>query len=207
MTRDDRPVATADRLVAAAARLLDQGGQEAVTLRAVATATDVSHNAPYKHFASRRDLLSAVAAGDFSRITERWRAIRDTRSDARARLVDALDVVVAFSQEHPARYRLLFGTPDVAARDADAEAVAEPSLQALSDIVADCQREGSLPQSPSDTLAILLFATVHGLIDADASELLRARTGWPDLRTGVGFALDLIGGAVTRSNTTQKENS
>ena len=38
------------RLVAAAASLLDRGGESAVTIRAVAQAVGMSHNAPYKHF-------------------------------------------------------------------------------------------------------------------------------------------------------------
>ena len=44
------PPSTRDQLVAAAARLLDEGGPEAVTLRAVAQAVGVSHHAPYRHF-------------------------------------------------------------------------------------------------------------------------------------------------------------
>ena len=52
---------TSERLVTAAAELLDAGGEAAVTLRAVGSAIGVSHNAPYKHFVSRDDLLAAVA--------------------------------------------------------------------------------------------------------------------------------------------------
>lgn len=185
-------MSTAERLVAAASRLLDEGGQAAVTLRAVAAAIDVSHNAPYKHFAGRAELLAAVAADDYAMLTERWTAIRAAPGDARERLLDALDVVVAFSAEHRARYRLLFGTPDVAARGDGLDDAAEQALVVFSDIVAECQREGSLPSSPSHNIGIMLFATVHGLIDADASGRMRARTGWSDLRSGMAFVLDLM---------------
>lgn len=191
---------TAERLVAAAAELLDHGGQAAVTLRAVATATGVSHNAPYKHFDSRDDLLAAVAAADFTAIAERWRTIAaGPGNDSRRRLLDALDVVIEFSASHPARYRLLFGTPEVAAHGELLGEAAELALQTFSDIVARCQRDAVLPASPSHNLGILIFATVHGLIDADASGRLRSRTGWSDIRTGMRHHLDLLGAAAEKT--------
>ena len=60
---------TDQRLIAAAASLLDSGGEAAVTLRAVALAVGVSHNAPYKHFEDRNALLAAVAIQDFIMLT------------------------------------------------------------------------------------------------------------------------------------------
>ncbi len=49
-------------LIAAAQELLRSGGAEAVTLREAARLAGVSHNAPYRHFASRDALLAALAA-------------------------------------------------------------------------------------------------------------------------------------------------
>lgn len=186
---------TAQRLVVAAAKLLDEGGQPAVTLRAVAAECGVSHNAPYKHFDGREDLLAAVAGADYATLTEQWTTIRAAPGDARERLLDALDAVVAFERDHRARYRLLFGVPDVAARGPALDRAAELALEVFSDIVEECQRTGSLPPSQSHNLGIMLFATVHGLIDADASGRLRAQTGWSDLRIGMRFLLELIGPA------------
>ncbi|MBZ6288433.1 TetR/AcrR family transcriptional regulator [Streptomyces olivaceus] len=183
---------TAQRLVAAAAELLDEGGQAAVTLRAVGSAAGVSHNAPYKHFTSRDDLLAAVAAADFTAITESWRTIGASPLDPAERLLDALDIVIRFSGDHPARYRLLFGTPDVAARGGPLGDAAETALQVFSDIVVDCQRTGALPPSSSNNLGIIIFATAHGLIDADASGRLRSRSGWTDVRAGLRFLIGLL---------------
>ncbi|WP_181408829.1 TetR/AcrR family transcriptional regulator [Schumannella soli] len=186
-------MSTADRLVEAAARLLDDGGQAAVTLRAVATATDLSHNAPYKHFDGRDALLAEVATRDLIHLAEQWRGVRAAPVAGRARLLDAVDVIVAFARDHPARYRLVFDSPDPAPRHDDLDAAAETALQAFIDIVVDCQGDGSLPASPSDNLGITLFATVHGLISADASGRLRARSGWGDVRAGMEFLLGLLG--------------
>ena len=97
---------TTERLVTAAAELLDAGGEAAVTLRAVGSAIGVSHNAPYKHFVSRDDLLAAVATSDFRTVADAWKQIRKSVLKPNQRLLDALDVVIRFSQDHPARYRL-----------------------------------------------------------------------------------------------------
>ena len=183
---------TTERLVSAAAELLDRGGEAAVTLRGVTTAIGLSHNAPYKHFASRDDLLAGVATADFTAMAETWKRIRASVPEPTERLLSALDVVIRFSQDHPARYRLLFGSPDIAARGGLLTEAANTALRGFADIVEDCQTAGVLPASPSDTLAIVVFATAHGLIDADASGRLRSESGWTDIRSGMQFLIGLL---------------
>ncbi|MFJ8432169.1 TetR/AcrR family transcriptional regulator [Kitasatospora sp. NPDC094019] len=50
-----------EALVGAAFELLDEAGQESVTMREVARRAGVSAGAPFRHFADRRALLTAVA--------------------------------------------------------------------------------------------------------------------------------------------------
>jgi AcrR family transcriptional regulator len=183
---------TAERLVAAAAELLDTGGESAVTLRAVGAAIGVSHNAPYKHFASRDDLLAAVATNDFAALTETWRQIRGSRDGSADRLVRVLDVAIRFAQDHPARYRLLFNSPEIAVREGPLRLAAEGALDEFTAIIEDEQAAGSLPPAPSNHLAVVLFATVHGLIDADASGRLRPKTGWTQVTAGVQLLVRLL---------------
>lgn len=190
---------TAERLVAAAAALLDQGGEPAVTLRAVGEAIGLSHNAPYKHFASRDDLLAAVAAADFDAMADQWRRLRGSRAEAADRLIDALRIAIRFAEQHPARYRLLFNSPHLAQRERPLEA-ATAALGEFSALVELTQAAaGVLPDAPPVHLAVVLFATAHGLIDADASGRLRPRTGWTDATEGVELLVRLIG---ARSSST-----
>ena len=185
-------MSTAGRLITAAAELLDGGGEAAVTLRGVGSAIGVSHNAPYKHFASRDDLLAAVAATDFETLGGAWRQIRESDREPIQRLLDALDVVVRFSQDHPARYRLLFNSPVVAARPGPLPSAADEALNEFAAIVQDGQAAGVLPAMSSRDLAVLIFATAHGLIDADASGRLLSKTGWPQLGTGLEILVRLL---------------
>ncbi|MFD4636950.1 TetR/AcrR family transcriptional regulator [Lentzea sp. NPDC058436] len=183
---------TADRLVAAAAELLDSGGEVAVTLRAVAAATGVSHNAPYKHFPSRDDLLAAVAAADFDAMAAEWVRIRTSPSTPAERLANALDVLVKFGREHPARYGLLFNSPELAGREGPLRFAAEEALDQFAAIIEDQQNTGDLPAAPADHLAVLLAATAHGLINADAGGRLRRRTNWAGVGDGLQTLIKLL---------------
>ena len=58
-------------LVRSARTLLASGGPAALTLRAAARDAGVSQTAPYRHFASRDDMLAAVAEDGFRRLHAR----------------------------------------------------------------------------------------------------------------------------------------
>src|SRR6202044_4146949 len=60
-------------LLDAAVGLIGEVGPQAFTLREVARRAGVSHNAPYRHFRDKDDLLAAVAAEGFDRLTEEMR--------------------------------------------------------------------------------------------------------------------------------------
>ncbi|WP_336215824.1 TetR/AcrR family transcriptional regulator [Nonomuraea sp. LPB2021202275-12-8] len=184
---------TAERLVSAAAELLDAGGEAAVTLRAVAAAVGVSHNAPYKHFTSRDALLAEVAVADFTALTDNWAQIRTSPEKPAERLLSALDVLIRFSQDRPAHYHLLFASPEIAAQGGRLTDAANSALGAFSDIVEDCQAGAVLPASPGNTLAVVLFAATHGLIAAAASGRLRSESGI-DTRSGMEFLIGLLHG-------------
>src|SRR3984957_10840336 len=57
------------------------------SLREVARRAGVSHNAPYNHFADKRDLLASVAVVGFAALGERIRAATSGVANARAALV------------------------------------------------------------------------------------------------------------------------
>jgi AcrR family transcriptional regulator len=71
-------------LLDAALGILHQDGIGAVSLREVARAAGVSHNAPYRHFPSRDALLAGVAAEGFGRLRARLEAAGDDLAALRA---------------------------------------------------------------------------------------------------------------------------
>lgn len=185
------PVKTDQRLVAAAASLLDAGGERAVTIRAVAQAVGVSHNAPYKHFRDRRALLRAVAIQDFAALTNAFAEVRQLRVEPLEKLKRALMAFVSYAQAHPARYRLLYSDLGFAAQSGDLEAAKKP-FAGVAAIVQECQTAGDLPDVPNAELTGLIYASVHGLIDLQIDGRMRQEKGLTDAYRGVELLVNLL---------------
>lgn len=69
VSRSESTAATRRALLAAARELLNEGGPQKVTLREVGARAELSRGAPYRHFADKESLLSAVGAESWDRIT------------------------------------------------------------------------------------------------------------------------------------------
>ena len=186
------PVTTDKKLILAATALLDSGGEDAVTLRAVGHASGISHNAPYKHFKSRDALLAAVATADFVMLTKGFRAVRQSSIKPAAKLMKALNVVIDFSVKHPARYRLLFNDPAIAAQKGELEKTALAAFAEFIVIVQECQAAQTLPDIPDTTLAGLLFATMHGLIALQESGRMHPEKGLSGVQSSLKTFVRLL---------------
>jgi AcrR family transcriptional regulator len=162
---------TRDRLIDAAAQLLDEGGPAAVTLREVGRLAGVSHNAPYKHFAGKEDLLAAVAARELSRPRP---AAAGRRGSPAEDLSHVMHGYVDWAMRHPARFKLTFGS--WSADSAELAGAATAARSALVEAVAAAQAGGSLADGDPERVAALILATAHGAVDLALSGHL-AKTG------------------------------
>src|SRR5258708_19324023 len=75
-----------ETLLKTAIQLIGEVGPAGFTLREVARRAGVSHNAPYRHFADREELLAAVAAQGFRELTRAIREAAPERPHPRDRL-------------------------------------------------------------------------------------------------------------------------
>jgi len=183
---------TDKNLIAAAMSLLDEGGEDAVTLRAVGHATGLSHNAPYKHFTNREALLAAVATSDFAALSDAFVAIRAARISPIKKLNNALKVVIDYSVQHPARYRLMFSDSGTAKEGGALEQEASIAFGEFIAIVKECQAERLLPDIPNNTLAGLLFATLHGLIAFQANGRMHPKKGLNGVLPSIELLITLL---------------
>lgn len=157
MTRDTRAL-----LIAAAAALLDRGGPAEVKLREVGRLAGVSHNAPYKHFADKEELLAAIAAEELRGQSRLMQALAGAASPL-AGLRTLARAYVGWARTSPARFKLAFGA--WTRKNAELQQAAEESRAVLVSIVAAAQALGELPPGDADRLAALLLALAHGAID------------------------------------------
>ncbi len=102
-----------DVLLAAGLLMLESGVGEAFSLRELARQVGVSANAPYRHFPSKDDLLLAMIAEGFNRLTAVQMSAQMAAIQAQA---SAADVFLAaglayihFARDNPGLFRLMFG--------------------------------------------------------------------------------------------------
>lgn len=191
-------MSTREKLVTEAAFLLDAGGDAAVTLRAVAHAVGVSHNAPYRHFKDRSALLAAIAERDFKMLATVFEQSRTREAAPIERLKLALGAFIDYGRDFPARYRLLFSDPDVGAAEGSLEAAALGAFTAFAELVEDAQAARALPPISTRELAGLIYATAHGLVDLQAGGRMREQKGLTAAVHGVALLLSLLDASQSR---------
>jgi AcrR family transcriptional regulator len=140
----------------AAMELLEQDGAAGLSVRAVARRAGVSPGAPYRHYADRDALVSAVAAEGYRELAGYLSAAHPSPSTPD----DVAAVAVAYVQfalEHPALFRTMFSDPC----DADSsERVA--ATTAIAEYVGALVRR-AFPGADPDALSTAIWAVVHGL--------------------------------------------
>src|SRR5690349_19681653 len=109
-----------DALVQAALREAEQGGPEAISLKALAKALGVSQPAPYRHFADREALLQAVTAEAFRQFNAILREAIDKPSQ-RSKLSRFAQTALDFGLRRNGIYRLMFASRTMACAAADSE--------------------------------------------------------------------------------------
>jgi AcrR family transcriptional regulator len=143
-------------LVRAAIELLEESGETELSLRAVARRAGVSPAAPYRHYADREALVSAVAAVGYRELAERLAAAHPSPSTPE-QLASVAIAYVQFALERPALFRIMFGEP--CDRDNDERVAATAAVsQYVRAIV-----ERTFPQADTGALATAVWALVHGL--------------------------------------------
>jgi AcrR family transcriptional regulator len=143
-------------LVRAAVELLEESGEAELSLRAVARRAGVSAAAPYRHYADREALISAVAAVGYRDLAGRLAAAHPSPSTSE-QLAGVAIAYVQFALERPAMFRIMFGEP--CDRDNDERVAAAAAVsQYVRSIV-----ERTFPQADPDALATAIWALVHGL--------------------------------------------
>jgi AcrR family transcriptional regulator len=113
-----------ERILAAAARLLAEGGREAVSTRAVSAAAGVQAPTIYRLFGDKQGLLDAVAADGFAAYLNSKTGLEPT-ADPVEDLRVGWDLHVGFGLANPAVYSLMYSEPRPGTSSPAAVAAAE----------------------------------------------------------------------------------
>jgi len=164
-------------LTAAAAKLVESDGVDALTLRELARRVGVSHAAPAHHFTDKAGLLAELAADGFESLARRLTECTGRRTTGAKRLRDVGRAYIAFARKQPGHYRVMFGRAlALAARSPRLAEAGASAFRALEEAVL-----AALPKthqgSPEKVrqAAFLAWSSVHGasmlILDAAVPDL------------------------------------
>lgn len=147
----------------AAEALIGEVGPRAFTLREVARRAGVSHNAPYRHFASRDDLLLAVAAEGFERLRATMTKRMERGASARERLVLCGCGYVDFALLWPRHFLVMFDLAGLLHGEHQRTEIGKGAFRVLLDAITATQQAGVLPTGDPIPVAWTAWSLVHGI--------------------------------------------
>jgi AcrR family transcriptional regulator len=159
-------------LLNAALKLISETGPQGFTLREVARRAGVSHNAPYRHFRDKDDLLSAVAADGFGRLTAAMKqsAARGTTPLERFRLCGR--GYIQFALQFPEHFQVMFDLPSSLDQNPDYARASDEAFETLLGFIAECQNKKVLSPGNPKPLAFMAWSMVHGIAKLASSSHL-----------------------------------
>jgi len=163
VTPVERELLRRETIVARAVEIVDEGGPDALSLRALARDLGVSAPALYDHIRSKDDLLRLVAGAGYAELASRWVSLDP--ADAEAWIRASSHAYVAFALERPGLFALMFRfRPALVEGPGEVE---DPAATAVFDValgvVERATVEGGLRAAPPLELALGIWAAMHGV--------------------------------------------
>jgi AcrR family transcriptional regulator len=164
-------------MVEAAVAVARRDGPDAVVVRDIARQLGVSHNAGYRHFAGREELLDAVADFGLRELAERMRAGvesvptggdpgADPGGLARRRLRTIGRAYVRFAWEQPGLFRAIWAaarTPPPVGGELEAAITFSDPYALLNRALDELVTNGAMPADRRPYSEIVAWSAVHGL--------------------------------------------
>jgi len=152
-------------LIDTAVAMVTEEGAWNFTLREVARRAGVSHAAPYNHFHDKTELLAEVAALGFQELRRAMEAASRRHGRSPQEAVVAIGVAyVRFGVQHPAHYRLMFGS-ELAAKERypALEEAGNATFAVLTGAIERGQAAGAIRRGSARDQGLAAWSLVHGL--------------------------------------------
>ena len=149
-----------EALIRAALQEAEQGGPEAISIKALAKQLGVSQPAPYRHFADREALLAAVAAEALRQLSAELRGAINKPSK-RSKLSRFARAMLEFGLRRSGVFRLIFASRVLAcaADDSELHAAAREAFALLVEAL-EAPAVGLLRERQ----ALKIWASLHGVV-------------------------------------------
>lgn len=152
-----------EALLQAAIALIAEVGPVAFTLREVARRAGVSHNAPYRHFRDKEDLITAVATEGYRELTSAMQEAARKQAHGLDRLKYAGLAYIEFALRRPEHFAVMFDAPLSGRQHHETNEAAKEAFSALVGYVKGAQETGELATGDTVDYAYLAWTMVHGV--------------------------------------------
>lgn len=204
MPRDLREACIVEALA-----IVEQSGVEHLSMREVARRLGVSHQAPYKHFASRDHILAEIVSRAYRNFIRHLSASPQT-DDPAADMARMGQRYIRYAIDHPLQYRLMFESP--LPEPSEHPEMMQQANRAFA-LLRDCLQRlprGNTDQADQavDAAALFVWSTVHGLSGVLRSAVVHTLQ-LPDavLADAVNSTLAHIGRAIGTAPPSHHSNS
>jgi AcrR family transcriptional regulator len=161
------------RILKSAMHLFSKGGYENVTMRKIAAEIEYSPGTIYLYFDNKKDIMQQLCYQGFERLMS-WQDELGRITDPLERLTVAGRHYLDFALENPALYELMFATKEILRESApDEDASPLKSFRKFEQLVKECINRGVFSGAEVETMAISLWANLHGLASLLIKERLR----------------------------------
>jgi AcrR family transcriptional regulator len=152
-----------EALLQAAIGLIADVGPMAFTLREVARRAGVSHNAPYRHFRDKEDLMTAVATEGYRELTVAMREAACKHTRPLDRLKYAGLAYIEFALRRPEHFAVMFDAPLSGQPHHQSNQAAKEAFSTLVGLVKAAQQAGELATGDTVEFGYLAWTMVHGV--------------------------------------------
>ncbi|HSJ77704.1 MAG TPA: TetR/AcrR family transcriptional regulator [Erythrobacter sp.] len=185
--------------LAEALAIISTAGAEKLSLRDVARRLGVSHQAPYRHFASRDHLLAEIVRGAFADFAAALRSPPHTNDPASDLLAMGM-AYIGFATAKPLQYRLMFGgsLPDPRQHPEMMQG-ARDAFNVLRDGIARLLEAQDEPHSRDvvDRNALFAWSSLHGVVSLLQTDAIGTLDLAPQTRAEfTALALQKVGAAL-----------
>jgi AcrR family transcriptional regulator len=156
-------------LFQAALALISEVGPQAFTLREVARRAAVSHNAPYRHFRDKDELLALVATQGFERLTAAMKRSASHGATAEERFRLCGRGYVSFALRWPQHFLVMFDLAFSGDKYPEYAKAGDEAFATLLALIVECQEAGVLSRGDPKPLAFMTWSMVHGIAKLAAS--------------------------------------
>ena len=149
-------------LLDAALKLVGEQGVQGFTLREAARAAEVSHNAPYRHFATRAQLLVALAIEGQQLLLQSLQNSVDGCTNRRARLLSLGVAYLQYGCEHTAHFRVMYSNEVAANSTRELAAAQSATFEFFEQEIRAGETEGLFRVGHTGDYALVGWSAIHG---------------------------------------------